>query len=127
MAAFQKSLDDLGISANVTTFTASEFGRTLVSNGRGTDHGWGGNTIIMGGAVAGGKIYGNFPEALITGDGLDVGKNGRLLPTTPNDLYFADLLTWYGLTDSQLHQSLPNLQNFQSPGAFDQRLSITKT
>ena len=127
MAAFEQSLAELGVSANVTTFTASEFGRTLVSNGRGTDHAWGGNAIIMGGAVSAGKIHGHYPEALITADGLDVGKNGRLLPTTANDLYFADLLRWYGLSDTQLFQALPNLENFLSPDNFQLNLNLMKT
>ena len=112
MSRFQLTLDRMGAAEQVTTFTASDFGRTLRSNGRGSDHGWGGNHIIMGGQVKGGRIYGEYPEALILNDGLDVGKNGRLLPTTSCDQYFEELLRWFGVDNSVMPDILPNVSNF---------------
>lgn len=109
---FNSLLESMNISKQVTTFTASDFGRTLRSNGRGTDHAWGGNQIIMGGAVRGGDVHGLYPDALLLADGLDVGKNGRIIPTTSCDEYFAELLLWFGIDRSNLHLALPNIHNF---------------
>lgn len=114
LGRFQKMIDSMSLANQVTTFSASDFGRTLRSNGRGTDHAWGGNHFILGGAVKGGTIYGHYPEQLILNDGLDVGKNGRLLPTTSCDQYFADLLSWFGISKNVLPEVLPNLENFPS-------------
>lgn len=114
LGRFQHTVDALGLSDELTTFTASDFARTLRSNGRGTDHAWGGNHFIVGGAVNGGTIYGKYPTELLINDGLDIGKNGRLLPTTSCDQYFADLLHWFGIPRKTLFDVLPNLQNFPS-------------
>lgn len=96
----------------VTLFTASDFGRTFTSNGDGTDHGWGGHHFIVGGAVKGGDIYGNFP---VTGlkHAEDVG-SGSLLPQYSVDQYGATLATWFGLSNSQLSEVFPNLNNFSN-------------
>ncbi|MDX9768590.1 MAG: DUF1501 domain-containing protein, partial [Ectothiorhodospiraceae bacterium] len=67
LSAFQSALDEVGMGAQVTTATLSEFGRTLSSNGKGTDHGWGGNQIVMGGAVQGKRLYGTWPSLAIDG------------------------------------------------------------
>lgn len=114
LSAFNLSITQMGLGSNVTTFTASDFGRTMRSNGRGTDHGWGGNCIVTGGAVKGGKIYGDYPETLLLGKGMDIGKNGRLLPGLSTDEYFAPLLRWLGLDHNELFQVLPNLNRFIS-------------
>lgn len=116
LKAFWDALVELGVPNDVTLFTASDFGRTLRSNGTGTDHAWAGNTIVMGGAVNGGKIYGTYPDdsQLKLGTGLDVGGNGRLLPTTSCDVLFAELALWFGLPPSQLAEVFPNLGNFYS-------------
>ena len=94
----------------VTLFTASDFGRTLTSNGDGTDHGWGSHHFVAGGAVNGTDIYGRFP---IVGDGTDddVGQ-GRLLPGVAVDQYAATLARWFGVSDTELDDVLPNLRNF---------------
>ena len=94
----------------VTTFTISEFGRTLTSNGNGTDHAWGGNVMAMGGAVNGGEMFGTFPS-LELGNPLEI-YGGVLLPTTSADLYFAELALWFGVPASELNTIFPNLGNF---------------
>lgn len=112
LGRFQQTINTMSMSDEVTTFSASDFARTLRSNGRGTDHAWGGNHFILGGAVKGGSIYGSYPAQLLINDGLDVGKNGRLLPTTSCDQYFAELLRWFGVPRNSLPDVLPNLGNF---------------
>ena len=110
LAAFQQNLTQLNMQQAVTTFTVSDFGRTLTSNGDGTDHGWGGHQLVMGGAVNGGRIVGNLPGLeLDSDDDLD---DGRIIPTISVDQYVADLSTWFGLTTSELDEVLPNINRF---------------
>jgi uncharacterized protein (DUF1501 family) len=109
---FWDALVELNVQDKVVTFTASDFGRTLRSNGRGTDHAWGGNHIMLGGPVIGQRLYGTYPEVLRLGDGLDVGSNGRLLPTTAVDEYMAELALWFGVQPNELATVLPNIGNF---------------
>ena len=116
MAAFNEAMNLLGLGGSVTTFTQSDFGRTLRANSSmGTDHAWGNNHLIMGGAVKGGKTYGVYPE-LVPGGINDVSNSatseGRWIPTTSVDQYAATLLRWWGLADGQLNTVLPNLVNF---------------
>ncbi len=101
-----------GLGDQVTTFTASDFGRTLTSNSDGTDHGWGSHHFVVGGAVSGGDIYGQYP-VVGTNQANDVGA-GRLIPTTAVDQYAATLARWFGLSDGQVSQVLPNFHNFGS-------------
>ena len=112
LAAFQSAMDQLNIGPQVTTFTASDFGRTLVPNGDGTDHGWGGHHFVMGGAVNGRQIYGTYPD-LSLNNSTDAG-NGRLIPTTSVEQYAATLARWMGVSDANLPIILPNLPNFPS-------------
>lgn len=114
--AFWDALGACGLQDKVMVFTASDFSRTLRSNGRGTDHAWGANHWVLGKGVDGGKIYGEYPE-LNLGAGLDVGSNGRMLPTTSCDEYFAELLQWFGVENGDLPDVLPNIGNFYIPGA----------
>ncbi|MEM1228039.1 MAG: DUF1501 domain-containing protein [Planctomycetota bacterium] len=107
---FRSALKRLGVDDRVTTFTISDFGRTLTSNGRGSDHGWGGNHIITGGAVRGGRIYGAYP-ALHLDNPLDV-ERGILIPTTSCDEYFAELALWFGVEPSDLSTVFPNIDRF---------------
>jgi len=103
---------DQGLEDAVTVFTASDFGRTLTSNGSGSDHGWGGHHFVAGGAVRGRNIYGRFPiTALGTQD--DIG-SGRMLPSTSVTEYAATLARWMGVTGSDLTTVLPNIGNFGS-------------
>ena len=96
MKEFSNAMTELDINDKVTTFTASDFGRTLTSNGRGSDHAWGGNHMVMGGAVQGGRIYGDYP-ALYIDNPLDTGR-GALIPTISCDEYFAELAKWFGVS-----------------------------
>ncbi|PID61032.1 MAG: hypothetical protein CSB44_08160 [Gammaproteobacteria bacterium] len=110
LAFFQQELANIGMEHQVTTFTASDFGRALTSNGDGTDHGWGNHHLVMGGAVQGNAIYGQVP--LLHKDSDDSVQNGRILPTTATAQYAATLLRWIGLDETQLDTALPNLANF---------------
>lgn len=111
---FNSAMNELGISDDVTTFTISDFGRTLTSNGNGTDHAWGGNVMVMGGSVNGGQTYGTYPS-LALGSSLDLSR-GILIPTTSVDEYFAELARWFGVSDADLLSIFPNLINFYVPG-----------
>ncbi|XLZ68783.1 DUF1501 domain-containing protein [Massilia sp. SR12] len=110
MAAFLKATQELGVADKVTTFTASDFGRTLVANNDGSDHGWGSTHFMMGGAVKGQRFYGTAPVFANNGPD-DVGQ-GRLLPSTSVDQYAATLGKWLGASDSDLLALLPNLANY---------------
>lgn len=110
ITAFYEATVELGISESVTTFTQSDFGRTLTSNGDGTDHAWGGNQLIVGGAVRGRDLYGSFPTLEI-GGAEDVG-GGRMIPSTSADQYAATLARWFGIPDVDLDVVAPNLPNF---------------
>lgn len=117
LGAFYTALDNLGLGSAVTTFTQSDFGRTFApNNSTGTDHAWGNQHMVLGGAVRGGATYGTYPE-LVLGGADDVGLSswelqGRWIPTTAVDQYAATLLGWFGATDAQLDTVLPNLKNF---------------
>ncbi|MBI3879164.1 MAG: DUF1501 domain-containing protein [Verrucomicrobia bacterium] len=117
VSAFYNQLVALGVANNVTLFTASDFGRTLTSNSRGSDHAWGGNQFVVGGAVAGKKIYGAYPSLALNPDvgsevnPLDTGR-GRFIPTTSCDQFFAELALWLGVSKSNLPLIFPNIGNF---------------
>ena len=112
MAAFYQATQELGVTNQVTTFTLSEFSRTLEpgSNG-GSDHAWGSHQLILGGAVKGNAIYGTFPT-LVLGGPDDADQNGRWIPTTALDQYAATLATWFGVSAANLPSIFPNLANF---------------
>lgn len=111
MYEFYEALDEKGLTNNTITFTASDFGRSLTSNGNGTDHAWGGNSMIMGDTIKGGEIFGDYPT-LELGGKLDVG-GGVLIPTLSTDLLYEKLLNWYGIAHQDLPSILPNLKNFK--------------
>lgn len=110
LAAFYHATTEMGVAANVSTFTQSDFGRTLTSNGDGTDHAWGGNQLVIGGDVAGRRIYGHYPLLRINGPE-DVG-GGRMIPAVSCDQYAATLASWFGVPDSALAGVAPHLGNF---------------
>jgi len=110
IAAFYAATVELGIADLVTTFTQSDFGRTLTSNGDGTDHAWGGNQLVVGGDVRGGDLYGTYPLLQIGGAD-DVG-GGRLIPGTSADQFAATLASWFGIPDNDLSIVAPHIDNF---------------
>lgn len=115
--AFQNTIDGLGLADSVTSFTASDFGRTLTSNGNGTDHGWGGHNFVFGNAVSGGRIYGQMPSYAKTDNPDDAGNNdasfaGRIIPTTSVHQYGATLSTWMGMDEEDMVSIFPDLANF---------------
>jgi uncharacterized protein (DUF1501 family) len=111
LTAFYNATVELGVASAVTTFTQSDFGRTLTSNGDGSDHAWGGIQIVLGDSVRGRRIYGVYPT-LETGGPEDVGGDGRLVPTTSADQYAATLARWFGIADADLDAVAPHLANF---------------
>ena len=124
LKSFYDATVEIGCENDVVTFTASDFGRTLSTNGQGSDHGWGGNQLVMGGAVNGKRVVGDFPTSLLNpthdftsiGDGpnesLNLGR-GRLIPTTGVDELAAELAIWFGVDNStDLKDILPNIENF---------------
>ena len=112
LASFYNTTVELGVANQVTAFTSSEFGRTLTSNGDGSDHGWGSHHFVLGGAVNGGRYWGQLPEVSVNGPD-DVGQ-GRLLPTTSVDQLAATLGTWMGLSDTDLATVLPQIGNYST-------------
>ncbi|MFG6446664.1 DUF1501 domain-containing protein [Roseateles sp. BYS180W] len=121
MQYFGDVVQAMGMADQVTTFTASDFGRTFTSNGDGTDHGWGGHHFVMGGAVRGGDIYGEFPQLGVknsNNNDFDSSphqlRNGALLPSTSVDQFGATLGSWMGVSETTMLDVFPNLGQFDS-------------
>lgn len=112
MAAFYNATVEMGVANQVTAFTASDFGRTLVSNGSGSDHGWGGMQFVVGGSVLGKSLVGNAPEVANNGAN-DVGQ-GRLLPELSVDQFGGTLANWFGVSAADQALVLPNLRNYST-------------
>jgi uncharacterized protein (DUF1501 family)/uncharacterized protein (DUF1800 family) len=102
---------------DVTVMSFSEFGRTMTSNGAGTDHGWGSNNFIAGGSVRGGRVLGQYPTVLSDESELSLGR-GRLIPTTPFEAQWNALGEWFGVTPELMNDVLPNLANFPKEQIF---------
>ena len=120
MTAFYNATVEMGVANKVTAFTASDFGRTLASNGDGSDHGWGSHHLVVGGAVKGNAFYGTPPPVSVANtaapaDQWHVGQ-GRLLPSTSVDQYAATLARWFGVADAELPGILPNIGHFGGAG-----------
>ena len=111
VAAFYRATVELGCADQVTTFTASDFGRTYNTNGDGSDHGWGSNHLVVGGAVKGGDIYGKMADLTIRGPD-DAATRGMWIPTTSVDEYSATLASWFGVSATNLPVVFPNLGRF---------------
>lgn len=113
MRAFYDATAEMGIADKVTTFTETDFGRTLESSGSGSDHGWGGHQLVLGGAVRGGDLFGTFPDLTLGGPD-DANARGVLIPTTALDQYGSTLARWFGVAPAALNQVFPNLGRFAS-------------
>ncbi|MEP7015838.1 MAG: DUF1501 domain-containing protein [Verrucomicrobiota bacterium] len=113
MNAFYSATVELGVAPSVTTFTASDFGRTLPTNGGGSDHGWGSHQFVMGGAVAGHRLYGTFPTLAVNGP--DDTEDGRWIPTTSVDEFSATIARWFGVANSDMPTVFPNIGRFANP------------
>ena len=125
LSEFQSAMEELGVSDCVTTFSISDFGRTLTSNGNGSDHGWGGNVFVMGGSVKGGEVYGLYPDLSLRNP-LDVG-GGVFIPTTSTDDYFAELALWMGVSPNDLNVVLPNIGNFYNASGGQAPIGFLKS
>lgn len=141
--AFFRAMQAIGMQDNVTLFTASEFARTLNSNGNGSDHAWGGTQFVVGGAVAGGAVYGRYPDLAldnaiatpVAGSDPTRGESfarGQFIPTTALDQLAATLARWMGVADSELPALFPNIDNFvtgshANPVASPTFASFTRT
>ena len=113
ISSFREAMIEIGEWNNVLVFTASDFGRTTIDNGNGTDHGWGAHHFVAGGAVRGGHLYGEVPFADV--DSASYTKSrGRLIPTTSVEQYAATMGSWFGLDSGELRSALPNLGNFDA-------------
>jgi uncharacterized protein (DUF1501 family) len=108
--SFYDALAEMGMQQSVTLFTHSDFGRTLTSNGDGSDHGWGGVQFVVGGAVQGGTLYGSYPSLAI-GSEMEVGA-GRFIPAVSADQYAATLAKWFGVADADMARIAPSIGNF---------------
>jgi DNA-binding transcriptional LysR family regulator len=111
--AFHAASVELGVESDVTTFAATEFGRSLTSNGDGSDHGWGNHLFVLGGAVRGRRVFGAVPD--LSPDSQDIAGDGNLIPRVAVDQYGATLGRWFGVPDDALDRVFPNLR------AFDRR------
>lgn len=113
LGSFYKATEELGVADQVTSFTASDFGRTFPTNGNGSDHGWGSHHFVAGGAVRGGRMFGTFPTLAVNGPD-DTGL-GRWIPTTSVDEFSATLAAWFGVSASDMPTVLPNIGRFAHP------------
>jgi uncharacterized protein (DUF1501 family) len=112
LKAFYDATVELGVANKVTTFTASDFGRTFTPNSDGSDHGWGSHHFVLGGAVNGGRFYGIAPKVSVQSD--DQVGQGRLLPSTSVDQFAATMASWFGVSGSELATVLPNIGGFSN-------------
>jgi uncharacterized protein (DUF1501 family) len=118
LASFQEEMEKQGLWDDVVVITASDFGRTLTTNGAGTDHAWGGNYFMVGGAVEGGKILGKYPDDLTEAGPQNIGR-GRLVPTTSWDAVWNAVARWFGVEEARMDTVLPNRKNFPKEDLFE--------
>jgi uncharacterized protein (DUF1501 family) len=113
LEAFHNALSDVGLADHVTTATTTDFGRTLSNNGDGTDHGWAGHNLIMGGSLNNTTpaLYGAFPELSLGSDD-DFSDKGRIIPSIAQEQISGSIAKWFGVSDSDMPSIFPNLGNF---------------
>ena len=116
LKAFRDALVEIDMLDNVVLCTASDFGRTLTSNGGGSDHGWGGNAMILGGPVNGKQVLGQYPEMNLEGSQISNTERGNFIPTTSLEEYYSELSLWFGLDEENLKDALPNVSAFTPEG-----------
>ncbi len=115
LVSYWAALGELGMQTQATLYTASDFARTLTSNGAGSDHAWGGNAFVLGGAVNGGRVYGSYPDLALTAPSV-VTNRGVTLPAVSVDEYFAEFALWLGVAPGRLADVLPRINQFYIPG-----------
>jgi uncharacterized protein (DUF1501 family) len=113
LEGFVAELEGQNVFQDTVVFTESDFGRSLTSNGAGTDHGWAGNHFIIGGSIQGKKVFNDFPDSLLAGNEYDAGR-GRMIPKYPWESMMVPIAEWMGLDTSQHASVFPNLANFNS-------------
>lgn len=113
IAGFVAELRAQGVFSTTTLVAESDFGRSLTSNGAGTDHAWAGNYFVLGGAVNGGRVYNDFPASLLEGNDQDAGR-GRMIPKYPWESMMVPVAEWMGADPSHHGDIFPNLGNFNS-------------
>lgn len=116
LISYWQALGEIGLQNNVTLYTASDFARTLTSNGAGSDHAWGGNAFVLGGGVNGGRVYGSYPDVALNGPAV-VTSRGVTLPAVSVDEYFAELAMWLGVSTGDLSSVLPRINTFYTPSS----------
>ena len=114
LECFVAEMKAQGVWDDMAIVSLSDFGRTLTSNGLGTDHAWGGNHFVLGGGVQGGQIFGQYPTALMDDSDLNIGR-GRILPTTSWEALWQPLAEWLGVDSAHMPRVLPNARNFAPP------------
>ena len=126
LSEFYTVLEEMGLQDKVTLFTISDFARTLTSNDTGTDHAWGGNALVMGGAVNGSSVYGSYPKLFLENNPFVTNGRGTVIPRVSTDEYFAELALWYGLPAGSLTDVFPNINNFYSYNPSQMPLGFMK-
>mmetsp|Transcript_97170 Transcript_97170/g.208410 ORF Transcript_97170/g.208410 Transcript_97170/m.208410 type:complete len:589 (-) Transcript_97170:194-1960(-) len=111
LRGFVAELEAQNVFDSVALFTGSDFGRSLTSNGAGTDHAWAGNHFVLGGNVKGGRVFNDFPASLLEGNEQDAGR-GRLIPKYPWENMMSPIAEWMGIDSSQRTNVFPNINNF---------------
>jgi len=111
LASFVEEMEVQGLWDNAVVCTSSDFARTLTSNGRGTDHGWGGNGFVAGGMVKGGQMLGHYPNSLAE-TGARILSRGRAIPSMPVEAMWNAVARWFGVSDKNIGWVLPNIKNF---------------
>ena len=118
LGLFETEMNAQGLWNSVALVEMSEFGRTLRSNGKGTDHAWAGNVFFLGGAVNGGQILGQYPSRVDDEGPLNVRSGGRLIPTTSWEMLWNGIALWFGVDSTRMSEVLPGMNNFPAASLF---------
>jgi uncharacterized protein (DUF1501 family) len=120
---FVTEIEAQGMFENIVMYSSSDFGRSLTSNGAGTDHGWAGNHFVIGGGINGGKVYNDFPTSLVDGNSQDAGR-GRLIPKYPWESMLVPIAEWLGVGSQHYPTVFPNLGNFDQSSEIISRSAL---